>query len=240
MSYQSIQEFIAQNESIRDIFLSESEEIFTESDKSWLDYIKKHHKNGYRVSVSEGEKGEVRLIDATCNTFAKNKNFYILKLKDVTELYNAEQKIQEVEKLKIRFLANIGHEFRTPMNGILGFIELLSQTNLDKDQYEYINMISKSSKNLMKNIETLLELSQLQGGRLEIDSYEFNLLPDMEKLAYSFYQAGIEKGIKVLTFIDPKFPQEVYSDGKKLTRLCFLLFKMLSSLHQGMARLSLK
>jgi len=225
MKYAGIDELIAQNESIRDIFLNESEEIFTESDKSWLDYIRKHHKNGYRVSIIKGDKGEVRLIDAKCHTFSKNKNFYILELQDVTELYNSQEKIKEVEKLKTRFLANIGHEFRTPMNGILGFIELLGQTPLDKNQYEYVNMIAKSSKNLMKNIETLLELSQLQGGRLDIDSYEFNLLPEMEKLAYSFYQAGLEKGIKVLSFIDPKLPQEIYSDAKKINQIMFSLIQ---------------
>ncbi|MDF1882851.1 response regulator [Sulfurimonas sp. SAG-AH-194-C21] len=224
MKYKNIDEFISQNDSIRDLFLSESEEIFTESDKSWLDYIKKYQSAGYRVTIAK-EKGTILVIDAKCHTDLKNKNFYILELEDVTELHNAELKTQEVEKLKTRFLANIGHEFRTPMNGILGFIELFGQTSLDENQNEYINMISKSSKSLMTNIETLLELSQLQGGRLEINSLEFNILPEMEKLAYTFYQSGIEKGIKVLTFIDPKLPQELYSDAKKINQIMFSLIQ---------------
>ncbi len=111
------------------------------------------------------------------------------------------------------------------MNGVLGFIELFRQTSLDADQSEYINMISKSSTSLMNNIETLLELSQLQGGRLEIDSYEFNILPEMEKLAYSFYKIGMDKGIKVVTFIDPKLPQELYTDAKKINQIMFSLIQ---------------
>ncbi|MDF1876505.1 response regulator [Sulfurimonas sp. SAG-AH-194-L11] len=224
MKYKDINEFISQNDSVRDLFINESEEIFTESDKSWLDYIKKYQSEGYRVTIAK-EKGEVVMIDATCHTSPVNKNFYILELEDVTKLYNAELKTKEVEKLKTRFLANIGHEFRTPMNGILGFIELFSQTSLTKDQSEYINMISKSSKSLMNNIETLLELSQLQGGRLEIDSYECNILPEMEELAYSFYKNGRDKGIKVLTFIDPKLPQELYTDIKKIKQIMFSLIQ---------------
>ncbi|MDQ7067362.1 MAG: ATP-binding protein [Sulfurimonas sp.] len=77
----------------------------------------------------------------------------------------------------------------------------------------------------MKNIETLLELSQLQGNRLEIDSQECNILPEMEKLAYSFYQIGLNKGIQVLTFIDPKLPQELQTDAKKINQIMFSLIQ---------------
>jgi len=222
LGYRSIEEFKAQNESVRDIFLSESEEIFTESDKSWLDYIRKYQSDGYRVRIAKPD-GEIVVIDAKCHTYEKNKNFYILELEDVTELHKAYVKTQEIEKLKTKFLANIGHEFRTPMNGILGFIELLNNTDLDKRQREYINMISSSSKNLMTNIETLLDLSQLQGGRLELNETPFNILPSMEKLAYNFFLLGQDKGIKVLTFIDPKLPQELTGDAKKITQVMFSL-----------------
>jgi CheY-like chemotaxis protein len=105
------------------------------------------------------------------------------------------------------------------MNGILGFIELLEHTNLDKRQEEYIHLIEYSSKNLMTNIETLLELSQLQGGRLIVEEEEFNLLPAMEKLAYNFYTQGEERGIRVLAFIDPKIPSTILGDAKKIVQI---------------------
>jgi CheY-like chemotaxis protein/nitrogen-specific signal transduction histidine kinase len=218
MNFNDISEFRRQNDSVRDIFLNESEEIFTESDKSWLDYIKKYKPDGYRVNIAK-DNGDIIVIDAKCYTFSKNKNFYILELDDVTNLHNEKLKTQEIEQLKTRFLANIGHEFRTPMNGILGFVELIKQTGLDKRQREYINMINRSSKNLMTNIETLLELSQLQGGRLHVEYSEFNLLPKIEKLASNLFMQGKDKGIKVLTFIDPKIPQVLYSDSKKILQV---------------------
>ena len=220
LGYENMDEFRAKNESIRDIFETESEEIFTESDKSWLDYIKKYQSKGYRVTISKAKKKKF-IIDAKCHHFSKDKNLYVLELEDVTSLNDANLKTQEVEQLKTKFLANIGHEFRTPMNGILGFVELINQTQLDKRQHEYINMIHHSSKNLMTNIETLLDLSQLQGGRLELSPQVFNLLPEMEKIAYNFCMAGAEKGIKVLTFIDPKLPQEVLSDSKKINQVMY-------------------
>ena len=222
MKLRDIEEFKHTYDSIRDLFINESEEIFTESDKSWLDYIKKYKPDGYRLDISNGEDG-ITALSARCYRYPNNQNIYILELEDVTKLHNANLKTQEIDQLKTQFLANIGHEFRTPMNAILGFVELLYQTELDKNQAEYINLISKSSKNLMANIESLLDLSQLQGGRLEVASKDFNLLPQMEALSYNFFKQGQEKGVKVLTFIDPKLPQEVFSDAKKISQIMFSL-----------------
>jgi len=222
MACENMPEYRGKNDSIRDLFVSESEEIFTESDKSWMDYIKKHHKNGYDISLKNA-KNEILTVKAYCHTFTKYKDFYVLELENITELNKARIQTQEIEELKTRFLANIGHEFRTPMNGILGFIELISQTNLDKRQREYLQMIHHSSRNLMTNIETLLDLSQLQSGRLELDKQEFNLLPEMEKLAYNFGIVGADKGIKILTFIDPKLPKTIFSDIKKIHQVVYSL-----------------
>lgn len=218
MNYFDIKDFKRANESIRDIFLNESEEIFTESDKSWLDYIEKYKSDGYRVTMTD-VKANVLSIEVKCHKYSKNTKLYILELKDVTNLEKARFKTKEVEKLKTKFLANIGHEFRTPMNGILGFIELLKDTNLDKYQSEYLNMIDHSSKNLMNNIEALLDLSQLQSGRLEVKSEPFNLLVAMEKLIYTCFNKASHDGVKVMSFIDPKLPQELEGDKKKILQV---------------------
>ncbi|MFT7860731.1 MAG: response regulator [Sulfurimonas sp.] len=220
MNYHDINDFKRNNSSIRDIFLNESEEIFTESDKSWLDYIRKYKANGYRVSlVDRSKNAKVMVIDAKTYQSKHNHNLYVLQLKDVSELAKAEEKTQEVEKLKTKFLENIGHEFRTPMNGILGFVDLLEHTQLSAKQSEYISMIHRASKNLMTNIETLLDLAQLQSGRLELSNETFNVLPLVERLAKSFTKQGKEKGIKVMSFIDPKLPKEINTDPKKVMQV---------------------
>ncbi len=218
MNYYDIKDFLRVNESIRDIFLNESEEIFTESDKSWLDYIKKYKSDGYSVSMTD-KQGNLLSIEAKCHKYSKNNKLYILELKDVTDLQKARLQTKEVEKLKTKFLANIGHEFRTPMNGILGFVELLKSTSLDENQHEYIDMIDYSSKNLMNNIETLLDLSQLQSGRLEVEAEPFNLLVEMEKLIYTCFDKANNNGVGVMSFIDPKLPQELEGDARKILQI---------------------
>ena len=216
LNIKNIEEFRQRFDSIRDMFLSESEEIFTESDGSWLDYIKKYRHNGYDLTLKDANNNILN-ISAKCHTI--NRDFYILELEDVTDFYNAKLKTKEVEKLKAKFLANIGHEFRTPMNGILGFLELLSHSHLDKKQTEYIELITKSSKNLMGNIETLLDLSQMQGGRLHLELASFDITHEMEQLMYNFFILGRDKGIKVLSFIDPKLPKELTGDIRKIKQI---------------------
>ena len=224
MNYYDIKDFKRANESIRDMFLNESEEIFTESDKSWLDYIRKYKNDGYSVSMTDAN-GHLLSIEARCHKSEKNNKLYILELKDVTDLQKARLQTKEVEKLKTKFLANIGHEFRTPMNGVLGFVELLKSTDMDESQREYLDMIDYSSKNLMNNIETLLDLSQLQSGRLEIEHEPFNLLVEMEKLIYTCFDKASNNGVSVMSFIDPKLPQEVEGDARRILQVMHSIIK---------------
>ncbi len=216
--FHNIEEFRARYESVRELFLHESEEIFTEDDRSWLDYIKKYKSDGYHITVSTPQ-GKMTTINAKCHSVTSMKGFYILELEDISKLHLAELKIKEVEKLKSKFLSNIGHEFRTPMNGILGFVELLKQTNLNKHQTEYLQMINRSSKNLMSNIETLLDLSQMQGGRLKLEPSVFSLSHEMEKIAYNYSVIAKDKGVNIFSFIDPKLPDELNADFRKIKQV---------------------
>jgi len=217
LGYKDITDFRYQHDSVRDLFLSESEDIFTEDDKSWLDYIKEH-KSGYDAKLYNA-KSEILNISLKCVASEGFNEVYILELEDVTSLYKANLQIQEVESLKTKFLANIGHEFRTPMNGILGFIELLSQTNMDKRQEEYLHLINRSSRNLMSNIEILLDLSQIQGGRLTLNNSIFEIIPQMEEIIYNHIIVARDRGVKVLSFIDPKLPSELNSDIRKIRQI---------------------
>lgn len=217
-NFVDIEDFRTTHKSVRDLFSHESEEIFTEDDRSWLDYIKKHRKNGYHITIHT-PNNEMLTVNAKCHSVDSMSGFYILELEDITKLHFAELKISEVEKLKSKFLANIGHEFRTPMNGILGFIELMEETELSKNQLEYMQMISKSSKNLMQNIETLLDLSQMQGGRLTLSPSKFSISQEMEKIIYNYMVIAKNKNIDVFSFIDPKLPSAIDADFRKINQV---------------------
>jgi two-component system sensor histidine kinase/response regulator len=73
------------------------------------------------------------------------------------------------------FLANMIHEIRTPMNGVVGMLSLLSNTSLTSEQREYINIVNSSSDSLLTLINSILDYSKIEYGKLEIENIHFNV-----------------------------------------------------------------
>jgi len=218
--YENIEDFRAKHESIRDLFDSEMEEVFTDEEDKWLDYIKDQKGDeGYRVTIKD-KNGALRHIKIKVRILKqKGIDLYLLQMDDISELENALCKTHEIEQLKTKFLANIGHEFRTPMNGILGFVELLEHTHPTESQNEYIHMIHSSARNLMTNIESLLDLSQMEGGRFSVNESEFNLFAEMEEMAQLYTSEGRDKGINVSFYVGAKLPTYIQGDLRKLKQI---------------------
>jgi PAS domain S-box-containing protein len=85
------------------------------------------------------------------------------------ELINAKEKAEESDKLKSAFLANMSHEIRTPMNAIIGFSQLLSESDITKeDQDHYISLIQKSGGDLLGLIDDIIDISKIEAGQLKI------------------------------------------------------------------------
>ncbi|WP_345992087.1 response regulator [Sulfurimonas sp. HSL-1716] len=217
--FEHIDDFRNNYESIRELFVSEAEEIFTEDDKSWMDYIRIHNKAGYRVKVRSKEEKVLELVAKNTVFKETGQELYILELKNITELENAKAKASEIDALKTKILSNIGHEFRTPMNGILGFLYLLEKTGPTPKQAEYLKMTNSSARSLMSNIETLLDLAQMQSGRLSVSKTEFSLVHDMQEIAKYFTEDGVDKGINVSFFIDSKLPETIEGDIHKIRQI---------------------
>lgn len=220
----NIEELRTKYESIRELFNDEDEEVFTEYDKSWLDYIRTHCPNGYGLGMIDA-KGNRHSMQATSTLLQQGSNeLYLLRLEDRSKVVALQDEVVQVENMKTKFLANIGHEFRTPMNGILGFVDLLSKTTPTETQLEYIHSVQGSARNLMSNIENLLDLAQMQTGRLTISKSDFNIISEMEELARGFVSLGDEKGVSVYFFIDPKLPTHLIGDSRKIKQVLSNLF----------------
>lgn len=213
---QNIEQLRNKHESIRELFDHEDEEVFTEFDKSWLDYIRTHCPGGYGLTIRD-ISGKIHTMIATSALIQEGgDDLYLLRLEDRSNLADLQAEVVKVEQLKSKFLANIGHEFRTPMNGILGFVDLLSKTSPNDTQSEYIHSIQSSARNLMSNIENLLDLAQMQNGRLSVSQSEFNIVSEMEELARGCISIAADKGVGLLFFIDPKLPTYITGDVRKI------------------------
>lgn len=158
------------------------------------------------------------------------------------EIKNARLKAEESDRLKSAFLANMSHEIRTPLNGILGFSELLKRRNLavDKRQF-YTDIICSNSKQLLKIISDIIDISKIEAGQIYIDQEECEINSLLEELN-AFFQSDLTtkgKG-KIEIVLDlPKGSQQynVDCDGIRLKQvLSNLLANACKFTHKGEIR----
>ncbi|PNV83964.1 MAG: hybrid sensor histidine kinase/response regulator [Sulfurimonas sp.] len=123
---------------------------------------------------------------------------------------------QEASEAKSMFLANMSHEIRTPLNGIVGFTELLKDSGLQEEQSEFVDIIEKSSENLLEIINNILDLSKIESNKLEIENIAFNPVVEFESAVEVYAVRASEKNINLGCFIDPSLEFPLKGDPTKL------------------------
>lgn len=146
--------------------------------------------------------------------------FYFLLKKHLIKIRNAEKKARESDLLKSAFLQNISHEIRTPMNGIVGFAGLLKENNLTKNQKEmYLNIITKSSDQLLSVVNDVLDVSLIDSGNVIINNTQFHLNEFLDQI-YSAHGTILRKDISLqLNNTLSGFAHVVFTDKVKLGQI---------------------
>ena len=153
----------------------------------------------------------------------KEKNhteIYALISNMINELQSSKALADEANKAKTLFLSNISHEIRTPINGIVGFTKLLSSTNLDNEQVDFLNTIRKSSENLLGIVSNILDVSKIQSGQIKLEEKYFNVISEFENLSDIYALDASKKEIEFSLWIDPLFGTlELKSDSEKIKQV---------------------
>ncbi|MGM0508095.1 MAG: response regulator [Fusobacteriota bacterium] len=134
-------------------------------------------------------------------------------------LKKSEKNARNANNAKSQFLANMSHELRTPMNGIIGMTELISMTNLNHEQKNYIKSIEISADRLLNIINDILDISKIEAGKIELYEQKF-CLEDLISEVFSVvsYKAH-KKKLELINFIDPSIPKFLSGDEGKLRQI---------------------
>lgn len=146
--------------------------------------------------------------------------------RDITERKKAEQALQaarisaeNMARLKSEFLANVSHEIRTSLNGVLSMLRLALDTKLTAEQREYLQIAFSSGDTLLALLNDIFDLSNMEAGRIQVEATEFDLYLAVEDVARLFAAKAQEKGIELTVFVDPSLPRWVIGDPVRLRQV---------------------
>ena len=135
------------------------------------------------------------------------------------ELEEANEKTIRANQTKSQFLANMSHELRTPLNGVLGFTQLLLLSEINEEQKQELLMIEKSSNYLLKLINSILDLSKIEAGKVILHYNKFNIKEQMEYVIKDLNLIAKDKNIETMYYVDPFINEELIGDIFRLKQI---------------------
>jgi PAS domain S-box-containing protein len=137
----------------------------------------------------------------------------------VVEVGDALDAAVEELDLKGEFLANVTHEIRTPMNGILGMSSLLLETELDREQRAFAELIVSSARSLLELVDDVLDFSKAEAGKLELETIDFDLRLNVDQVAALLAPVADGRGLVLTCHISHEVPSLVRGDPGRIRQV---------------------
>jgi signal transduction histidine kinase len=150
----------------------------------------------------------------------QNEALELRVAKRTAELQVAKEMADKANRAKSEFIANMSHEVRTPLNGILGYAQILqSSKNLTDKERKGISIIYQCGSHLLTLINDILDIAKIEAGKMEVSPTSFHFPAFLQGIVEIFNIRAEQKKISFLYQPDPQIPNGVYSDEKRLRQV---------------------
>jgi signal transduction histidine kinase len=197
--------------------------LYSNIDYNIIDDIESEGEINMRLLFKEREIGILYLKEPK----KKYDNEIFNKVREIADIISlfiiylarCDVKDSEISKAKGLFMANMSHNIRSPLNGIIGATVLIADTSLNKQQAEYIDIMKQSSYSLMSIINDILDFNLLEAEKIRLEKDTFYLRECLE-LSYKIIKYKIkDKDIKLIYNIDSDVPACIVADSKRLKQV---------------------
>lgn len=151
---------------------------------------------------------------------------HVLMIRNISDQYALEKaaeiarkETEATAKVKTEFVANVTHELRTPVNGILGNTNILLENEVDPKKIGMLNTISKSCGAMNELINGILDFSKLDAGKFTLENRKFNFRNMIDYVKSTHMPKITEKGLKFFVTISPDIPEFVIGDELRISQI---------------------
>lgn len=152
----------------------------------------------------------------------QNRNESTIQFQTIQKL---NEELEEQRMFKDKFLANVSHEIRTPLNSIYGFLNILENSSLGREQLDLVNIIKSSANSLLTIVNDLLDISRIEAGKLDIKNRRFNLKKLFEELCAIYTMKSEDSRFTFTYDFDPKVPKFIVSDRLRIRQILINLLE---------------
>jgi signal transduction histidine kinase/ActR/RegA family two-component response regulator len=130
-----------------------------------------------------------------------------------------KQKLRDELKSRELYFSSIIHDIRTPMNAVIGFLDLLRLRESDSVNRRYIESALKSSEMMITLINDALDLSKISSGKMNIEKIEFSPIREFEDTVRIFANSAMKKSVCFSAYFDPAIPRKIVSDPTRIKQI---------------------
>lgn len=160
---------------------------------------------------------ELGAVDYVTKPF--NNNELLMRVKTQIALQEAIRSAERANAAKSIFLANISHDIRSPMNGIMNVLNILLKSNLGEQQKEYVQIAKHAGTSLLCLINDLLDLSKIEAQQFDLDCIQFDIRELLENISDIYAIEAYKKGLEYACIIQEDLHTTVIGDPNRLRQI---------------------